>query len=279
MNRSEQQTKALALRHRHRAPPLLVLPNAWDAVSARLFEQAGFPAVATTSAGIAAVLGYPDGQRISRDQMLAMVGRIVAAVSVPVSADMEAGFGQTVEQIAATAKALVEIGAVGMNLEDSTGHADKPLIDVAFQVEAIQAVRAVADGMNVPLVLNARTDVFLHPLRKTAVCLKEAVQRANAYHEAGADCLFLIGVRERDTIAQLVREIRGPVNLLAGPGAPNLAELEQLGVTRVTFGSGLMRATLPLVRRMAQELRTSGTYNSFTQSEFLHATVNQLFER
>ncbi len=279
MNWSEQQTKALALRQRHRAPPLLVLPNAWDAVSARLFEQAGFPALATTSAGIAAVLGYPDGQRISRNQMLEMVGRIVASVSVPVSADMEAGYGQTVEQIAATAKALVEVGAVGMNFEDGTGRADKPLADVSFQVEAIRAIRAVTDGMNVPLVLNARTDVFLRNQGEEAARLNEAVRRANAYRAAGADCLFPIGVKERDTIGQLVREIHGPVNFLAGPGAPNLAELEQLGIARVTFGSGLMRATLPLVRRMAQELRTSGTYDAFAQSEFTHATVNQLFER
>lgn len=278
MNPGEQQAKALAFRQMHRTPPLLVLPNAWDAVSARLFELAAFPALATTSAGIAAVLGYPDGQRISRNQMLEMVGRIVASVSVPISADLEAGYGQTVEQIAATAKALVQVGAVGMNFEDGTGRADKPLADVAFQVEAIQAIRAVTDGMNVPLVLNARTDVFLRSKGEEAERLKEAVQRANAYRAAGADCLFLIGVKERDTIAQLEREIHGPVNVLTGPSAPSLAELEQMGVARVTFGSGLM-ATLPLVRRMAQELRASGTYDSFAQSEFTHATVNQLFER
>ena len=279
MNANTQRAKAIAFRQLHQTPPVLVLPNAWDAVSARIFEQAGFPAIATTSGGIAALLGYPDGEHISCRQMLEMVGRIVDSVSIPVSADMEAGYGRTIEQIAETTRRVIDAGAVGLNLEDGTGDADKPLADVAFQVEAIKAVRSAADLASVPRVLNARTDVFLHANGGETKRLKEAVRRANAYRDAGADSLFIIGLRDPKTIAQLVREVRGPVNVLAGQGAPAISELEELGVARVTFGSGLMRATLPLVQRMAKELRTSGTYASFAQSEFTHADVNQLFER
>lgn len=278
MNAAEQPAKADAFRSLHQGPRLLILPNAWDAVSARLFEQAGFPAIATTSAGIAAVLGYPDGQRISRRQMLDMVGRIAAVVSVPVSADLEAGYGETPEAVAETIREAIAVGAVGANLEDGTGRTDPPLADLAYQVEVIKAVRAVAAQAQVPFVLNARTDVHLRAVGEVAGRFAETVRRANAYRAAGADCLFVPGVKDREAIGQLVREIRGPVNILAGPGSPTLAELEQLGVARVTFGSGPMRATLPLVRRMAGELR-AGSYALFTQTEFTHAGVNQLFAR
>jgi 2-methylisocitrate lyase-like PEP mutase family enzyme len=279
MKATEQRAKASAFRNLHQGPQILVLPNAWDALSARIFEQAGFSAIATTSGGIAAMLGYPDGQCIGCQQMLQIVERIAASVSVPVSADMEAGYGDTTEQVVETIREVLEAGAVGVNLEDGTGHAKKPLADLAYQVEVIKAVRAVAATTNVPFVLNARTDVYLHAAEDEASRFKEAVRRANAYREAGADCLFIIGVRDRKTIACLVREIHGPVNIMAGSSSPAIPELQQLGVARVTFGSGLMRAALPVVRQIAQELLKSGTYTSFAQTEFTHAAVNQLFER
>lgn len=278
MNSNDHRAKAIAFRNLHQGPKILVLPNAWDCVSARLFEQAGFPAIATTSGGIAAVLGYPDGQRISSREMLAIVGRIAGTVSVPVTADLEAGYGTTTEQVAETMRQAIAVGVVGANLEDGNG-ANHRLVDLAYQVEVIKAIRAMAESSGVPFVLNARTDVYLRGAGDDASRFKETVQRANAYREAGADCIFPIGLKDRETIARLVPEIGCPANIMAGPGAPTIAELEQLGVARVTFGTGLMRAILPLTRQMAQELRVSGVCDSLAQTEFTHVTVNQLFKK
>jgi 2-methylisocitrate lyase-like PEP mutase family enzyme len=272
------RAKAIAFRNLHHGPKILVLPNAWDCVSARIFEQAGFSAIATTSGGIAAVLGYPDGQRISSREMLAIVGRIAKTVSLPVTADLEAGYGTTTEQVAETMRQAIAVGVVGANLEDGSG-AGHRLADLAYQVEVIKAIRAMAESSGVPFVLNARTDVYLHGTGDDASRFKETVRRAEAYREAGADCVFPIGLKDRETIARFVPEIGCPTNIMAGPGAPTIAELEQLGVTRVTFGTGLMRVTLPLIRQMAQELRTSGICDSLAQTEFTHVTVNQLFKK
>ena len=278
MNPHEQRAKAADFRDLHRGPKILVLPNAWDCVSARLFEQAGFPALATTSGGIAAVLGYPDGQHIRPDEMLTMVGRIAETVSVPVTADLEAGYGKTVAEVAEFVRQAISAGIVGANLEDSSG-ADHRLADLAYQVEVIQAIRQVATDCEMPFVLNARVDVYLPGATDTSGRFAQAVQRAKAYHDAGADCVFPIGLKDRETIARLVSGISCPLNLMAGPGAPTNAELEQLGVRRVTFGTGLMRATLPLIRQMAQELRASGSCDSLAQTEFTHAVVNELFRK
>ena len=278
MNSSDIRTKAIAFRDLHQRPKILVLPNAWDCVSARVFEQAGFSAIATTSGGIAAVLGYPDGQRISSVEMLTIVGRIAGTVATPVTADLKAGYGTTTEQVVETMRQAIAVGVVGANLEDSTG-VDHRLTDLGYQVEVIKAIRAMAKSSEVPFVLNARTDVYLRGTGDDATRFKETVRRAKAYQDAGADCVFPIGLRERETIARLVREIGCPMNVMAGPGAPTIAELEQLGVRRVTFGTGLMRATLPSIRKMARERRASGSCDSLAQTEFTHATVNQLLQK
>lgn len=278
MKSDHSRAKAIAFSNLHHEPKILVLPNAWDCVSARLFEQAGFSAIATTSGGIAAVLGYPDGQRISSREMLAIVGRIAETVSLPVTADLEAGYGTTAEEVVETMRQAIALGVAGANLEDGSG-ADHRLADLAYQVEVIKAIRAMAESSGVPFVLNARTDVYLHGAGDDASRFKETVRRAEAYREAGADCIFPIGLKNRETIARLVPEIGCPTNIMAGPGAPTIAELEQLGVRRVTFGTGLMRATLPLIRQIAQELRTSGICDSLAQTEFTHVTVNQLFKK
>ncbi len=277
MNPTGQHAKAAVFRDLHRGPRILVLPNAWDCVSARLFEQAGFSALATTSGGIAAVLGYPDGQHIPAPEMLALVGRITKTVSIPVTADLEAGYGKTVAKVAEFMRQAISVGIVGANLEDSSG-ADHRLADLTYQVEVIQAIRQVAAAFEVPFVLNARVDVYLHRAGDEPDRFTQAVQRANAYRDAGADCVFPIGLKDRETIARLVPEIGGPINIMAGPGTPTIAELEQLGVRRVTFGTGLMRATLPLIRQMAQELCASGGCDAMAQTEFTHAVVNHLFK-
>lgn len=277
MKSNEQKSRAATLRELHQGPKILVLPNAWDCVSARLFEQAGFPAIATTSGGIAATLGYPDGQRISAREMLLIVGRIAATVSVPVTADLEAGYGTTAADIAETIRQAITLGVVGANLEDGRG-ANQPLAEIVRQTDIIKAIREVATACEIPLVLNARVDSFLHGVGDNAARFKEAVARATAYLEAGAGCIFPIGLKDRETIARFVREVGGPVNIMASPGAPTISELENLGVRRVTFGGGMMRASLPSIYRLAQDVRASGRSDLLEQTEFSHAAVNGLFK-
>jgi 2-methylisocitrate lyase-like PEP mutase family enzyme len=276
MTTDELRVKAERLRALHAGPRILVLCNAWDAASARLVEEAGFPAIATTSAGIANSLGYPDGQRIPRGEMAAAVARITRAVAVPVSADMEAGYGPTPEAAAETARAALAAGAVGMNFEDATEERD--FIGIELQCERIQAAREASAKAGVPLVLNARTDVYLARAGDPEKWFGEAVRRVNAYRAAGADCLFVPGAYESELIARLVREIDGPLNILAGPTAPPIPELERLGVRRVSVGSGPMRATMTLLRKVAGELNGTGTYTSFTKETISYTEANQLFD-
>jgi 2-methylisocitrate lyase-like PEP mutase family enzyme len=278
MQTSVQAQMAEALRRMHAGPHILVLPNAWDAASAALFAQAGFGAIATTSGGVAWSLGYPDGQRISRGEMLDVVARIARTVAVPVSADLEAGYGTTPEAVAETMRLAIAVGVCGVNFEDGTDHADKPLADIGRQVEMIRAIREAAATSGVPLVINARTDTYLRAVADDAGRFTETVRRAQAYLQAGADCIFVIGLRRGDIIGRLAREIPGPLNILTGPGAPSIPELEKMGVARVSFGSGTTAATLGLVKRMAHELRDSGTYTTLTQSEVTHAEMNRMFE-
>ena len=265
--------KADALRRLHIAGPLLVLPNAWDAASARIFEQAAFPALATTSAGIAYAQGYADGERISRAEMLAVVARIAATVAVPVTADMEAGYGRAPQAVAETVRGVIAAGAVGMNLEDSRDEDGGALLDFPLAVERVRAARATALAAGVGIVLNARTDAF----SPQGGGFAEAVRRGNAYRDAGADSVFVPFVADRDTIERLVREIAAPINILGGPNAPTLKELEVLGVRRVTFGSAPMRATLGLVRRIAREWKEKGTYGTLDAYGIPFAELQQLF--
>jgi 2-methylisocitrate lyase-like PEP mutase family enzyme len=261
MANDEQKAKAMAFRGMHRGPKILVLPNAWDVISARIFEEAGFGALATTSAGVAFSLGYPDGETISREEMVARVGRIARAVKVPVTADMEAGYGPRPEDAARTAREVIEAGAVGMNLEDGTrSGGTRGLAELSLQLEKIHAVREAALKTGVLLVLNARTDVYLVKAGDPGKWYDEAVRRLVAFRDAGADCGFLPGVMDADTIAKAIQDVRFPLNILAVPGSPTIPALEKLGVARVTFGSGPMRATLGLVRKIAAELRMTGTY-------------------
>jgi 2-methylisocitrate lyase-like PEP mutase family enzyme len=275
-NSTDLQKKASLFASLHHGRRILILANAWDAASARIFEVAGCPALATTSAGVAFSLGRRDGQQLSRDEMLQVVHRIAGAVSIPVTADMEAGYGDTPEAVAETVRAVMGAGAVGMNLEDA-GPGKSVLADIALQVEKIKAVREAATSAGVAFVLNARTDVILRAVGEPASRLEHAIRRANAYRDAGAGCVFVPGVTDRETIATLAREIQGPLNILAMAGTPPAAELEKLGVARISVGSGPMRATMALTRRIARELLDSGTYTAITESAIPGAEMNQLF--
>jgi 2-methylisocitrate lyase-like PEP mutase family enzyme len=260
----------------HHGPEILILPNAWDAASARIFEEAGFAAIGTSSAGVAFSLGYPDGQKISREEMLGAVRRIAGAVNVPVTADVEAGFGSTPEEVAETAGAVIDAGAVGMNLEDGAEERPDFLQDLNKQKELIVAVMETAESAGVPFVLNARTDIFLYGIGHAETRLSRTIERLNAFREAGAQSLFVPGVKDSQTIGQLARGVSGPVNILATVGTPPVAELQQLGVARVSVGSGPMRATLGFLGRLARELREEGIFKMMTEGALPYADANRM---
>jgi 2-methylisocitrate lyase-like PEP mutase family enzyme len=265
------------LRALHSAPPIFVVPNAWDAASARVFEAEGFPAIATTSAGIAAALGYPDGGLVPAREMIEAVARIARAVRVPVSADFEHAYAATPDGVADNVLRVIAAGAVGINLEDYVPDAAE-LEPVPLQLDKIRAIAKASAKAGVRVVINARTDVFLREIGAPHSRLDAAIDRGKAFLQAGADCVFVPGVRDRDTIAALARGIPGPLNVLAVDGAPSIGELETLGVARVSVGSGPMRATLALVRNIARELRTSGTYTAFAATAMPFAEVMDLMK-
>jgi len=269
-----QAEKAATFLRLHHGPKTLVLANVWDVASARLVEQAGFPAIATSSAAIAHSLGYPDGQRIAREEMLAVVRRIAAKVSVPVSADLEAAYGD----VEATARGLVEAGAVGLNFEDGTGESANPLANVAEQCRRIERIRATGGKLGVHIVINARTDVYLDQVGEPATRFEHTVGRLNAYRQAGADCLFAPGVQDAETIGKLAKAVNGPLNILAGPATPPIARIEQLGVARVSFGSWPHRAALGLFSRFVAELSGLGTFRVLADLAIPYSELNKLVE-
>ncbi|MEU8176842.1 isocitrate lyase/phosphoenolpyruvate mutase family protein [Microbispora hainanensis] len=243
---SELREQAVSLRALHVPGDPVVLPNAWDAASARAVEAAGFPAVATGSAAVAAVLGYEDGHDTPADEMFAAVARISRVVTVPVTADVERGYGlkpaELVERLAAA-------GAVGCNLEDSDP-ATGALIDAAEQADFLAAVRAAADEAGTGLVINARADTFIHGEGTPDERLAEAIDRGRRYLAAGADCVYPILAGDPEVIGALAREIGGPINVLMRPGVPSVRDLAALGVARISFGPGIHRATQTLTAHM-----------------------------
>jgi len=271
MDRQQQIEKARTFQALHKGPGILVLPNAWDAISACLIAEAGFGAIATTSGGCAHSLGYADGEYIGLDEMAAAVSRIAHAVEVPVTADMEAGYGPAPEDVARTVAAAIEAGAVGVNIEDSNRQSG--LFDRSLAVERIHAAVEAAAASGVPALINARTDCFHGP--DPAAAFDEGAARLNAYLEAGAGCAFAIFVRDRDTIARLAKAVNGPLNILPGPDSPSVAELEELGVRRLTLGGAIARVALSAAKRAVEELRDAGTYE-FSRGILTQPALNKL---
>ena len=277
MDIATQPQKAETFRRMHDRSRILVLPNAWDVASARIFEAIGFRAIATTSSGVANSLGYPDGEAVSRDEMLAVITRIARGLTVPLSADIESGYAGDADALQATIRAVIYAGAVGINLEDGMHDGSHQLYPVGVAVERIKAARAAADSAGVPIVINARTDVFLHAIGEKSSRFDHTVSRANAYLSAGADCVFVPGPADAATIGTLAAAIAGPINVMVLPGMPSAPELEKLGVARVSTGGGPARAALTAVRRIAEELLSSGTYSRFISPETIsHMEMNQL---
>ncbi len=280
INREKQKQKADDFLALHHAPSILILPNAWDVASAKIFELEGFKAIGTTSAGISSTLGYADGQQMSLAENLEVVQRIVNNTALPVSADIEAGYATTIEGVAKAASAVMNVGAVGLNIEDSTGDPTAPFFDKTLQQDKIRAIRDLAVAQGIHLVINARTDVIMFQ-NESPQTLREAIDRGNAYREAGADCIFVpdVGNLDKKTVPILVKEINAPINIIAGATTPSIPELQEMGVARVSLGPRPMRAVLSLLRRIAKELMTAGTYTLMMESSITYSEVNQWFTR
>ncbi|MGW5049591.1 isocitrate lyase/PEP mutase family protein [Actinokineospora sp. NPDC004072] len=273
----KQSARASAFRAMH-AEGVLVLANAWDAGSAALIARGGARAVATTSGGVSWSLGKQDGQALTRAEMAEQVRRICTAVDVPVTADVEGGYGPGPDDVATTVTAVIEAGAVGVNIEDSIVPG-QPLFTVDEQSRRLRAARAAADSAGLPeLVVNARTDVYLFGVGEPEGRFDDVVARAAAYAEAGADCLFVPGLVDLEVLTALVKAVPLPVNVMAGPGAPTVAEFEAAGVRRVSLGTAVSQAAYSLAQRVAAELVEHGTYGELAGAlDF--GSVNSVFTR
>ena len=260
-----QKEKAELFLIYHHDNEMLVLLNSWDIGSSKLIEASGYKAIATTSMGIAAAFGYPDCEVIKLPEMISVITGIVNGVKVPVTVDIEAGYGNTIEEIIESVKKIIATGIVGINIEDSINL--KPaLIDEMEFCERITAIRDLSHSLGFHLVINARTDSFYVSSATTQKKLSESIKRGNKYREAGADCIFVQPVWDKELISTLVKEINAPINILSNPsiGAglpPSVSELQDLGVARLSLGSSMMKASLALIKKVADELSQRGTYN------------------
>jgi 2-methylisocitrate lyase-like PEP mutase family enzyme len=270
VNPSEQRRLAQDFRQLHRAPPILLLPNVWDPMSARIFEAAGFPAVATTSGGLSWALGYPDGEQVPWPDVVAASQRIVDTVRVPVSADIEEGFGDTPDAVGRNVAEIVRAGAIGINLEDGTPRPDQPVRPIAGAAARIRAARAAAEAEGVPIVINARIDLYLKGAGDEASRFADTVRRAEAYIAAGADCIFPFALADLDVIRKLTVAVKAPINIVARAGTPPLRQLEAAGVARVSVASGPTLAVMSLTQRIAAELRQKGEF------DILHAELKRV---
>jgi 2-methylisocitrate lyase-like PEP mutase family enzyme len=266
MTKDRQTQLAEAFRRMHRGP-LLLLANAWDPMSARQFEAAGFPAIATTSGGVAWALAHADGEKAPWPDVLAATARIVQAVRVPITADIEAGYGETPADVGRSIREVLRTGVVGFNLEDGTPRPDMPVRPLEDAVARIRAARAAANAAGVPAVINARIDLYLKNVGDPASRFDEAVRRGMAYLAAGADCIYPFGLADMDTIARLIKALgNAPVNIVARAGTPPAAELERIGVARVSIASGATLAVMSLIKKIGEELRATGKFDVLEHS-------------
>lgn len=262
-----QKEKADLFLKYHQDNEMLVLLNSWDIASSKIIEASGYKAIATTSMGMAASLGYPDCQIIQLSEVIEIITGIAKNVQAPITVDFEAGYGNNLTEIIDSVTQIIATGIVGINIEDSL-ELNPNLIDEMEFCERISAIRELSDSLGFHLVINARTDSFYTSIGTPKEKLSEAIKRGNKYREAGADCIFVQPVSERETIATLVKEINAPINILSNPGIgmgilpPSVSELQDLGVARLSLGSGLMKATLAIIKKVADELSEKGTYNT-----------------
>lgn len=276
MTSAEQARLAELFRSRHYGPPLLLLPNAWDAMSARVFVAAGFDVIATTSGGVAWALGYADGEQTPWAEVVAATARIVRVAQVPVTADIEAGYGDTPDAVMNSVAEIIRAGVVGVNLEDGIPGSTTPIRNIADAADRIRAAREAARAAGVPIVINARTDLYLRNIGNEATRFDEAVARGKAYLDAGADCFYPITLREPSTIGRLVKALAAPININIRAGLPNVAELEALGVARASTASQVSLMAMATTRQVAEELRKTGRFDALTAT-ITQADAQRLF--
>ncbi|HKS90010.1 MAG TPA: isocitrate lyase/phosphoenolpyruvate mutase family protein [Stellaceae bacterium] len=276
MSRVEQAVKAELFRAMHRGPRLLLLPNAWDAISARLVVETGFPAIATTSGGVAWALGWPDGESAPWPEVVAATARIARAVSTPVTADIEAGYGETPEAVARSIGDIIGAGAVGVNLEDGLRGGPQPIRGIEDAALRIRAAREAADAAGVPIVINARTDLWIKNIGDEEARFEEAVARGRAYLAAGADCFYPIALRDAATMGRLVKALDAPININVRAGSPSVAELEALGVARASTATAMTLMAMGFVRQMVERLRATHRFDGLNPA-LTHAEAQQLF--
>src|SRR3954463_2878151 len=238
MTRDRQKQLTESFRQAHRSPPLLLLPNAWDPMSARVFEAAGFGAIATTSGGVAWALGFPDGEKAPWQEVVAATARIVRCVRVPVTADIEGGYASSPAEVARNVTDVIRAGAVGINLEDGTHRSDRPIRSVDDAVARIEAARKAAQAEGVPLVINGRIDIYSKKIGAETTRFDETVRRGRAYLAAGADCIFPFGLSDLKVAADLVEALGAPINIVGRRGMPDVAQLERMGIARISTASG-----------------------------------------
>lgn len=276
MNQSEQAVKAELFRAMHSGPRLLLLPNAWDAISARIVVDAGFPAIATTSGGVAWALGYPDGEATPWDEVVAATARIARSVNVPVTADIEAGYGDTPEAVAAAIGDIIRAGAVGVNLEDGLRTNPPSVRSVDDMTARLRAAREAARAAGVPVVINARTDLYIKNIgRDPEARFAETVARGRAYLAAGADCFYPISLHNTETIGRLVAALAAPVNINVRAGLPNIAELEALGVRRASTATALALMAMGGIRLALEQLRATRRFDAINPA-MTHPEAQQL---
>ncbi len=278
MDKQTQIAKAKTFHKLHDRSRLLLLPNAWDAGSAALLARHGFPAIATTSGGMAWSLGYPDGQQAPLAEVLAATARITRVTDLPVTVDLESGYGETPEAVAAAVHGAIDADAIGINLEDSLpGHG--PLREIDAAAARIHAARSAATEAGVPIMINARVDVWMQPdMADPASGLDAAIRRAQAYLAAGADGIFPIGLADRSTLIALVQALDAPVNVAATPGGPSLDELARIGVARVSTATRFAALALGAVNAAATRLLHDGGVDCLA-SDFGYADAQRMFDR
>jgi 2-methylisocitrate lyase-like PEP mutase family enzyme len=277
MNAADQAAKVEAFRALHRGPRLLLMANAWDAITARLFEAEGFAAVATTSGGVSWAVGYADGEAAPWDEVVGQTTRIARAVAVPVTADIEGGFGATPEAVGRSITDIIGAGAVGVNLEDGMP-GPTPIRPVDDAVARIRAAREAARAAGVPIVINARVDVFIKQIGDEAGRFDEAIRRGQAYLAAGADCIYPIALRDPATIERLAQALDAPININVRAGYPSVAELEALGVRRVTTATALTLVALSAIRDSARDIRAHGRFDTISPT-VTHPEMQQLMTK
>lgn len=273
MDRSEQARTANSFLARHHAPPILLLPNVWDGLSARLFVVAGFDALATTSGGVSWSLGYPDGETAPWPEVVAATARIVRTAQVPVTADIEAGYGATPAEVREHVAEIIQTGVVGINLEDGLRSSIRSVEDA---VARLRAARDAARTEGVPIVLNARCDIYhlQHGAEETRFIA--TVERCKAYLAAGADCVYPFGLRDPATIAELVKAIEAPVNITGRSGMSDAATFERMGVARITIASAPTLVAMSAIQKVASELRATGSFEMLAAA-IRHPDAQKLF--